>query len=315
MAVVAISQQVRILDAAGRCLGPHGEAIVREAAARLCGAAFETLSYGQIETLFDRLERDVPRDLGRDLAAALAGEIRRQCSPDGADLTEQLVETIAAYFGPSAERFLATMRSRLSGAPATLTAEHLPELAEVAEQATRNALGPESARELIALMRQAAPAQTPDPSPEVLRIAAAHAGDHGVAGMRAICRERLEVEIEEIRADGLALLLGAIEQDGGRAFLTRGMPSFVPAARAALHAPGAALRGQLIATVGRTIGPVSELLVKRVCARQGIPFDALTYEHLDGFATAVRDEVRAHVGEAAAEELRQRITALLNSPA
>jgi hypothetical protein len=274
----------------------------------------ETLGYEQLDVLFERLERDLPHDLGRDLATELAAEIDRRCSPDAHDLTERLVEAVAVYFGPSAEQFLLTMRARLSGAPATLTMGHLPELAEIAERATSNALGPESAAELTELIRNVRPAQTADLAQEILRIATEQAGINGEAGIRAICRQRLEVELEEIAADGVAALLGAVEQDRGRAFLTRGLPSFVLAARTALHAPGAALRAQLVGVAGRSIGPVSEILVKRVCARQGIPFDALTYEHLNGLAGALADEARPHIGGAAAEELRGRVVALLDDP-
>jgi hypothetical protein len=93
------------------------------------------------------------------------------------------------------------------------------------------------------------------------------------------------------------------------------MPSFLLAARTALHAPGAALRAQLVGVAGRSIGPVSEILVKRVCARQGIPFEALTYEHLNGLASTLAEEARPHIGAAAAEQLRERVVGLLDEPA
>jgi hypothetical protein len=314
MAVVAVSQQVRILDAAGRCLGAQGEELIRTAAMRSFRTSFDNLSYDQLDILLDALQREVPAEMSRAVARRLVEEIDLQCSPDSVEISEQLIHVISTVYGPSAPQFLLNVHAEMGGAPDVLTATHLPEVAEIAARLTRVALGPQTAQELSEAIRGVAPSDQPNLPAEILRIAAEQAGVNGEAGMRDLCRTHLEIDIEELHQEGLALLTGAINQDGGRAFTTRSMAAFVAEAQTALHEHGQSLRRELVATAGRFLGPASDVVVRRICARQGIPFDALTYEHIGGLALALRDEAHQYVGRDVADELMQSVAALLTDP-
>jgi hypothetical protein len=314
MAVVAVSQQVRILDAARRCLGVQGEELVRAAAMRSLRTSFDNLSYDQLDILLDSLRHEVPPEMGRAVARGLAEAIETQCSRDSVDISEPLISVISTVYGPSAPQFLLNVHAELGGAPDVITVSQIPELAEIAARLTHAVLGPRTAQELSEAIQQVATPAVSDLASAILRIAAEQAGINGEAGIRALCRAHLEIELEELQPDGFSLLTRVINQDGGRAFTSGGLLAFVEEAQAALHESGRPLRRDLIATAGRYLGPASDVVVRRICTRQGIPFEALTYEHVGGLALALHDEAQRFAGDDVADELMQSVAALLADP-
>jgi hypothetical protein len=311
MAIVALSQQVRILDAAARHLGPNGEALLRAAAVQATGSPFETLSYAQLDELLRFIARERLLTEDRAMAAALARDLLSLYDGRDQDLTRDLVIALEACLGISAEAFVANVRARIGRAGESLSAGDLPQFTALAGQLARDFLGAGPSDDLVRTIRTMRTVEDVCPYQDILRIAIGHAGESGEAGIRTICREHLEIDLEALTIEGIPHLARAVAVDAGRSFANQGAGVFMDAVRNALYAAGEALRARLAATVGRYVGPAREVLIRRVCARCQIPFDALTYEHIGPLAGALRDEASPYIGDTEAARLMEEIGALL----
>jgi hypothetical protein len=150
-----------------------------------------------------------------------------------------------------------------------------------------------------------------DLAPRVLALVHEHLGAEGVPQVRALSRDRLELELEELDAEGVSLLARVLETDGPAALGAARAAAFVQAARRSIASPAAELRGQVEELTRKYIGPVGGQFLQDVCERHGLPFRAVDYEHLMWLAEALRAEAAPFAGKQGAEELARGVRALL----
>jgi hypothetical protein len=81
--------------------------------------------------------------------------------------------------------------------------------------------------------------------------------------------------------------------------------------RHAVSGPGRGMRAGLSALAYEYIGPAAELFLTGVCARNGLPFEALSYEYLTWFAAKLQDEAAPYIGAEHARAFARDAVALL----
>jgi hypothetical protein len=102
-----------------------------------------------------------------------------------------------------------------------------------------------------------------------------------------------------------------VEQAGPAGLGAARTEAFVAAFRHAVVDPGEQLRSRLLELANTHLGPAAPVLLKRICTRHGLPFEAISYEHLMWLADAFRSEVAPVTGEQEAEEFAREVRALL----
>lgn len=311
MVVIAIALQNRLLEAARRQLGPNGEVFLRDITERTAGTTLEQVSYAQLPKLFEAVEREAPAAAGRDSATALAEELDRLHAHADADLSDRLARALERVIGPAADACVGTICRRLGFAPEELDRAHLPEFAAAVEHEAAGLLGADTARALAAAAEETRRARPPGLGLLVAQVATEHAGEEGEQVVRALCHERLEVDLDEVDVEGIALLARAVEHDGAGRIGAARTAAFLIAARQAIVAPGAALRTRLLELGHQFVGPAATVFLKKLTAAQGLPFEAISYEHLMWLAGLLRVETTPLIGGQDADEFAAAVRGLL----
>lgn len=312
MVAIAIALQNRLLEAAKRQFGPHGEALLHETAERALGVPLEQVTYAQLPQLLSALQREAPLRVGRDGAYALARDLERLQSEAAADLCDRLTDAAGKLLGPAAKPFLATVCSRLGLGLTTIDHTHLQQLVAAVKQDAGVFLGPDSAQALAAAIGEAGAATSSSMASRVIEVATAHFGQEGERMVRELCRERLETELDDLGCHGITVLAQAAERDGPAHIGPLRMAAFLAAAREAMVAPGSGLRRKLVELTTQQIGPAGAIFVKKACAKNGLPFEAVGYEHLMWLAEVLRREAAPLVGEHDADDLARAVHNLLD---
>lgn len=314
MVPITIALQQRLLDAARRELGPDGESLLRATCHRTLACDLEQVTYDQLPELLATVEREGPMMVGGASAAAMAGELYRLRTHADADLGSRLVRALTARLGPAADPCLAHVCSKLGLTLANLERAQLPLIATVIERDGAALLGPELARSVASACEEARRARPPGLDRLLTEIAREHGGPAGIAVIRELARARLGIDLEGVDIDGIAVLARAVEREGAGRIGAARTTAFIEAARRAIVGPGEPLRAHLLAVANAHLGPAALVFLKRVCACKGVPFEAVSYEHLVWLAEALRAEMVSLVGEDEAKEFAARVRALLPEP-
>jgi hypothetical protein len=303
--------QTRLLDAARRHFGPGGDTLLREAAQRVAGVPLEQVSYAQLPALFAAVETDAAPAAGREVAAAVAADLDQLAVDADAGLSGRLIGTVAKRLGPAAEPFLTTSCARLGIALDTVERSHLPDIAAMVRQDAGLLLGQEVAEQLAAAVEECRAARPPGLVDRVREIAALHAGASGEAALRDLCRRHLEVDLDELDVEGVRLLARAVERDGAAPLGAERVAAFLAAAREAATSPAEGMRAKVIELARDQIGPAGPQFVRRACAKHGLPFEAVDFEHVMWLAEVMRTEAAPLAGKRAADELARGIRGFL----
>ena len=121
----------------------------------------------------------------------------------------------------------------------------------------------------------------------------------------------MEVELEDLDADGIGRLARLVEEEAPAQVGTARAAAFVAAARRSVTSPAEELRRKVLALAQRYVGPVGADFVHEVCEGHGLPFRAVDYEHLMWLAEALRGEAAPLIGRQSADELARGVRTLL----
>lgn len=311
MTEIAIALQQRLLAAARTELGPEGEPILEAICRRALGTSIEHVTYTQLPELFAAIEREGPGRAGAASATAIAAEIDRFRVHADADLGERLVRALATRLGPAAEPCLVHICSKLGLALNTLDRTQLPLIAAVIEKDGAALLGPVLARSVASAVDEARRERPHGMALILSEIATEQGGEHGATVLEEICRARLGIALNDVDIEGLAALARAVEHDAPARLGPARTASFIAACHRAVAGPGEGLRTRLLELANTHLGPAAPVLLKRVCARHGLPFEAVSYEHLLWLADTFRDEVAPIAGAQEAEEFAREVRALV----
>lgn len=311
MTEIAIALQQRLLDAARRELGPRGDVILDAVCRRALGTDIEHITYAQLPELIAAVEREGPARVGAASAAAIAAELDRFRVHADADLGERLTRALAGRLGPAAEPCLAHICGKLGLTLSALDRTQLPLVAAVIEKDGAALLGPALARSVAGTVDEARRMRPQGMAVLIAEIAAERGGAHGAETVQAICRARLGTDIDDVDIEGLNALARAVEQDAAAPLGAARTEAFVSAFRHAVVDPGEQLRSRIMALANTHLGPAAPVLLKRVCTHHGIPFEAISYEHLMWLAETFHAEVAPLTGEREAEEFAREVRALL----
>ena len=311
MVVIGTALQNRLMDAARRALGPDAEPMVREAAPRALGVSLEQVTYAQLPQLLAEVERDAPRTAGRQVALSMAEELDRLHTDADLGVSGRLIGAVSKRMGPAAEPFLALVCSRLGVTLAEIDRTHLPQIASAVRQDAAPLLGTETALALAIAVDESRTARPPGLVQRVIDIAVEQVGPDGEALIRALCHDRLEVPLDDLDVDGIALLARAVERDGPERIGALRAASLMTAMKGAITSPAESLRAKLLDLARRQIGPAGPDFVKRACAKHGLPFDAVDFEHIMWLAETMRAEAAPLVGKKGADDLARTFRALL----
>src|SRR5581483_8258099 len=100
-----------------------------------------------------------------------------------------------------------------------------------------------------------------------------HLGDEGERLIQQICRDHLEIALDDLDAGGVRLVAAAVEKYGPATIGAARAAAFAADAAHALVSPAAPLRQQIIELASEAVGPLAPEFIEDVCARHGLPFD------------------------------------------
>lgn len=312
MVVLGTALQNRLLGVARRELGADGEATVRATAQRTFDRPLDQLTYAELPVLFAAIERQESSPAtGRDAALALATAIDGLRSGCDAGLGAVVVGLVGKRLGSAAEPFLVKICAKLEIRLDSLDRAALPGLADAARRDAAVLLGTDGADAVASAVLDARAVRPADLVAQIAGLAREHLGPDGETIVRAICRERLEAELDEVDVEGLAVLARAVERDApGRVRDTRA-GTFLTAAKLAVASPSEPLRVKISELASREIGPAGPVFVKKACAKHGMPFEAIDFEHIAWFAEVIRGEATPIIGRKTADELAHGIRAFV----
>jgi hypothetical protein len=314
MVSIAIALQQRLIEAARRELGPGGDTLVRDLCQRALGCGIEQVTYAQLPELIAAVEREAPLRAGGAAAAAMAAELDRLRVHADADLGNRLVRALSQRLGPAADPCLVYVCGKLGLTLADLDRTQLPLIAAVIEKDGAALLGPEQARFVAGACEEARRTRPPGLALLLTEVAAEHGGPEGTSILQELARSRLGADLDQVDIEGISVLARAVEQDGPARIGAARTAAFVAAFRHAVVDPGDALRAQLLELTSAHIGPAASVFLRRICTRQGVPFEAVSFEHLMWLADALGAEVSPLVGQREADEFAAQVRALLPEP-
>lgn len=318
--ILALALQTRLLDAAERHLGPGGESILHAAARDAADTSFERMTYAQLPSFFAAVEEAAPPVAGREPAEGLADQVdslRAQPAQRSHDprLPDRLLAATRKHLGPAAEPFLTTVSARAGLALREIDHRALAQLLESIEKDAAAFLGADVAESLIASIKPLQSTPSSRTSTKLRSAARSFAGPAGERMLNEICREALGIELKELSDDRLAELAAATRQEAPRRFGDQRTSAFLDAARSAVTAPGADLRAAIMEFVTRLLGPAGPILIDEACERHGLPFEALTYEHVMWLAGELDAETAPTLNARDADQLGEGFRGLVTGPA
>jgi hypothetical protein len=311
MVAIAAGLQTRILDAAGKHLGPAADDFVREVCRNRLSTEFQAIEYNQINTLIKAIQADAGPVLGRRTADSLAEEILQTKADVEAGIPGRLVGGVGRVLGPAADPFIRNVCAKLGVSLDSIDRAMLNLVAEAAAAEAMPLLGKETAE---AVQRAVERTATQKPAGMVSRIVEAavqHVGLGGEQMIRDLCRSKLEVDLDEIEPDGLTALADAVRAEAAAAIGSAGALAFAQAVASALVSPNEPLRQKIVDLAKRHIGPAGEDFMRRSCRKMGMPWEAVDYEHMMWLAEVVRAESAALIGKDKADEFARTVRQFL----
>jgi hypothetical protein len=311
MVMIGTALQSRLVDAARRELGPGGDTLLRETIERELGTSLDKLSYAQIPALLAAMEGSAAENAGQQRAAALAAELDRLHADADAGLSGRLIGAVGKRLGPAAEPFLTNVCTHLNVTLDAVDRGHLSDIARAVQREATPLLGDDTARALAEAVEGCRTARPPGLAARLREVARESLGNDGAGFLERLCHDRLEIDLEELDVDGVALLARAVERHGGAALGSTRTAAFVATVRRALVSPAESLRARLLELAKRRIGPAGGDFLKRACTKNGLPFESLDVEHLMWLAEAVRADATPLLGKKNADELARDVRAQL----
>ena len=300
----------RLYATANRCLGPDGAALLRAAAEQCFGRSVEQLTYAQIPELLTATERMAAVHAGQGSAYALAAALTLLQAEVDAGLSGRLVGLLTRLMGSTAEPLLRAACAQLGFVPEAVDRARLRDLAEVIHETALSLLGGEMAASLRQSVLEAARLRPAGLTPQIVALAREHLGDEGEGYIQQLCRDHLEIALDDLDAGGVRLVAVAVEKHGPATIGAARAALFVADAAHALVSPAAPLRRRIVELTSDAVGPLAPEFIEEVCARHGLPFDTVDTEHLLWLAEALRVETEPLAGKNAAEGLERELRAL-----
>lgn len=311
MVAIAAGLQSRILDAAGKHLGPTADEFVREVSRNRLNTEFHALEYNQINGLIKAIQADAGPILGRRTADALAEEILQTRADVEAGIPGRLVGSVGRVLGPAADPFMRNVCSKLDISLDAIDRSMLPIVAEAAGTEALPLLGKETAEAVQRAVERTAAQKPAGMVSSIIDAATQHIGPGGETMIRELCRNKLETDLEEIEPDGLKPLADAIRTEAAAAIGSAGALAFAQAVAAALVSPNDSLRQKIVDLAKRHIGPAGEDFMRRSCRKMGMPWEAIDYEHMMWLAEVVRSESAPLIGKNKADEFARSVRQFL----
>ena len=302
--------QKRLLETARHELGSAGEQVLRDAAEQICGAPLERISYAQLGQLLNGVERGAPAVVGTEPAEALARGIDGLRADADLAFRRRVVDALSEHLGPATVPFLTNTCAKLGLTADAIGRADRTQLAQGIRQEAGPFLGAEPAQKLALAVEQADDKQPPTLVPQLLALAVEHTGNDGEPILRALCRDRLEIELEDLDIDGLEPVARLLEHDGPPAVGAARTAAFIAAAGQALADPVDCVSSKVVELTSRYIGPAGRRFLQKVCAKNGIPVEALSREHVPWLADVLQSEAAPLAGARGAENLARDIRAL-----
>lgn len=297
----------RLLECARRELGPDGDTILCDITELALNVPLEEIAYTELPHLFIAVHQGAPTLAGRDPARAMAGALEGLHGAIEAEMRQRLLDSFAAAMGQVAEPFLVNACAGIDLDFGQITATHLPLVAAAVEQAGA-IFGPAVATALAAGVETAR--ATGGLTDRVTAIAVSNVGPEGDALIRELCRDRLGKDLAEIDVEDVLPLALAVEGEGPVRIGTMRTAAFITAARFAVVNPTNSARTLLVQAVNREMGPAGEVFLKKSCTKNGLPFEAICYEHLTWLADVLRQEAAPLLGADGADRLAQAVQRL-----
>ncbi len=311
MVFIGAGVQNRLFATAKRCFGPDGEAVVRAAAQQAFERPVDQLTYAQIPELLATVERTAQLQVGHEVAHALAEALDQLQARVDAGLSGRLVGVLTRRVGSAAEPLLRATCTQLGFLLETVSPSQLPELAEAMHKTTVALFGGEMADSLRVSVLDAARARLAGLTPQILALAREHLGDNGDTIIQRLCREQLEIALDDLDAGSVRALAMAVETYGPVMIGTVLATAFVSDASQALASPADSLRHRIVEVTRNAVGPLAPEFLEEVCAQHGLPFQAVDYEHLMWLAEVLRAETEPLAGKEAADGLARELRAFL----
>lgn len=311
MVAIAAGLQSRILEAAGKHLGPSADDFVREVCRNRLNTEFHALEYNQINSLIKAIQADAGPILGRRTADSLAAEIRQTKADVEAGIPGRLVGSVGRVLGPAAEPFIRNVCTKLGITLDAIDRTMLPMVAEAAAAEALPLLGKDTAEAVQRAVERTASQKPAGMVNRIVEAARQHIGPTGEKLIRELCRTKLETELDDIEPDGLIALADAVRTEAAAAIGSAGALAFAQAVAAALVSPNEPLRQKIVELARRYIGPAGEDFMRRSCRKMGMPWEAVDYEHMMWLAEVVRTESAPLIGKQKADEFARGVRQFL----
>lgn len=296
-----------LLESARRELGRQGEDTLRDITEQALSLPLEEITYAELPHLFIAVHQDAPVRAGREPAGDLARALEGLHADMEAEMRRRLLDGFTATMGSVAEPFLVNVCAGIDLDFARLTLPQLPLLAAAVER-DGAIFGQPVAASLGAAVESMHSA--PDAPDRLIAVATEHVGPEGEALIGELCRGRLGKDLAEIDIEQILPLAAAVEEDGPARIGAQRTAAFITAARFAVVNPSDSPQAPLVRVVNREMGPAGEVFLRRSCNRNGLPYEAICYEHLPWLAEVLRQEATPLLGAAGADRLAQDVQRL-----
>ena len=310
MVAVGGAMQARLLDAAIRQLGVDGDLLLQETAEQTFGAPLQHLTHAQLADLLGVMEQRAPERLGQDVSRELAADLDRLVDESDAIFHRRLIGAATKSVGPSAEPLLRNMCTRLGLELETVRPGEAQALAAAIRKEVAAFLGVETATALAAAIIEVAHVDSADLLPRVVTLSRERIGEAGEAVIRRMCREHLELGLDDLDGNAVRRLSRVVAESGSAAIGRARAASFCAAARLVVANPADSLRRSVLELTTRAFGPAAGDFVREACTAEGVPFEALDYEHLPWLAEVLRERAALVMGKKVAESLAASMRAL-----
>jgi hypothetical protein len=300
-----------LLAAAERSVGPGGESLLRTTSLQTLSKPVERLTFAELSVLLNAFDHTVRVQVGHEVARGLAVTLDLLQAEIDAGLSARLIGALFKRVGSVAEPLLRTACTSLGYQLETVHPSQLRVLAETLQATTAALLGREMADSLKAAVMDAEHRPPTDVAKQLFEAALQHLGDHTETVMRRLCREHLEIEVDELDAGSVQALARAVEQHGPAVIGATLATQFARETASLMVSPAESLRRRVIQITRDVVGPFAPQFLDEVCATHGLPFTAVDYEHLMWLAEVLRTETEPLAGKEAADGLSRQLRAVL----
>lgn len=300
----------RLIAAASRCFGLDGEVLVETVTRQSFNRPLDEMSYAELPGLLDAVDRAARIQMGNETAAALAAALLQLQEDIDAGFGGRLAGVLTSRVGAATEPLLNGACARLGVSLDALEPSRLPEVAVAIHTAASTLFGAEAAADLRTALLGVASARPAGLTPQILALTREQLGENGDAILDRLCREHLEIALDDLDAGNVRLLALAVERHGPALFGASLATTFVADASAGLRNPAGPLRHTIVELTRSVIGPFAPEFLDEVCSEHGLPFQAVDEGHLDWLAEVLRAEAEPLAGKEAADGLARELRAL-----